>query len=31
MPAALVLGWTINQVVDVRAYSQTLPESSICQ
>jgi thiosulfate dehydrogenase len=26
MPAALVLGWSINQVVDVLAYSQTLPE-----
>ncbi len=26
MPAALVLGWTVSQVVDVLAYSQTLPE-----
>jgi thiosulfate dehydrogenase len=26
MPAALVMGWTIHQVVDVLAYSQTLPE-----
>ena len=26
MPAALVMGWSINQVVDVLAYSQTLPE-----
>lgn len=26
MPAALVLGWDIKQLVDVLAYSQTLPE-----
>jgi len=26
MPAALVMGWSSNQVVDVLAYSQTLPE-----
>ena len=26
MPAALVLGWDIKQVLDVLAYSQTLPE-----
>ena len=26
MPAALVIGWTIEQMVDVLAYSQTLPE-----
>jgi thiosulfate dehydrogenase len=26
MPAAFVIGWSINQVVDVLAYSQTLPE-----
>jgi thiosulfate dehydrogenase len=26
MPAALVLGWDIKQVIDVLAYSQTLPE-----
>jgi thiosulfate dehydrogenase len=26
MPAALVMGWSMNQVVDVLAYSQTLPE-----
>jgi thiosulfate dehydrogenase len=26
MPAALVLGWDMKQVVDVLAYSQTLPE-----
>jgi thiosulfate dehydrogenase len=26
MPGALVMGWSINQVVDVLAYSQTLPE-----
>jgi thiosulfate dehydrogenase len=26
MPAALVMGWSINQMVDVLAYSQTLPE-----
>ena len=26
MPGALVMGWPMNQVVDVLAYSQTLPE-----
>jgi thiosulfate dehydrogenase len=26
MPATLVMGWTIGQVVDVLDYSQTLPE-----
>ena len=26
MPAALVMGWSTNQLVDVLAYSQTLPE-----
>lgn len=26
MPAALVLGWDIKQVIDILAYSQTLPE-----
>ena len=26
MPAALIMGWSTNQVVDVLAYSQTLPE-----
>ena len=26
MPSALVVGWSIQQVVDVLAYAQTLPE-----
>jgi thiosulfate dehydrogenase len=26
MPAALVLGWDIKQILDILAYAQTLPE-----